>query len=346
MGYFSYEALRGKRRLLLFLCAVMLIAFLLMAVPLKAQVDQQAVSVTQLYQNARGSVVVIACLQPQSGTFGVTYSPVEGSGFVYNFNGRMVVITNNHVVNQGVNISVTFSDGNAYAASILGNDPYSDLAVLQANAPASEYQPLQLTTSSSLVVGEFVAAIGNPFGLSGSITTGIVSGLGRTITETAAGNYPISNVIQTDAAINPGNSGGPLLNANGQVVGITTAVISGSTGVGFAVPSDTIIKEINSLVTTGNYTQHPYLGIDSVDMSYDIATQIGAPVTYGVLVEQVVSGGPASNAGIKGGSTTRVIDGTQVIVGGDIITAFNGTRIVDDDTLASYLEQNTSPAKY
>lgn len=339
------KSLSLNRRPLQFLIATLLAVFVLsvLVVPVKAQVTQQPISVTQLYQNVSESVVVITDLQPQTSLLGPSYTFVEGSGFVYDFNGRMVIITNNHVIYQGTNISVTFRNGDGYSATVLGSDLYADLAVIQADAPASEYKPLQLASSSSLSVGDFVAAFGSPFGLAGSITTGIVSGLGRTITETTAGNYPIANVIQTDAPINPGNSGGPLLNANGQVVGINTATVSGSTGVGFAIPSDTIAREIDSLITTGNYTQHSYLGITSTDMTYDIAKQTGAPVTYGVLIQQVVSGGPADKAGIKGGTNQTVVDGFQIVVGGDIIIALNGIRIINGDGLSSYLEQKTLP---
>jgi S1-C subfamily serine protease len=302
------------------------------------------VSVSQLYQNVQDSVVVITDTQPQ--TSGATQTMfVQGSGFVYNFNGRMVIITNYHVIAQGTGISVTFRNGNGYAANVIGADPYADLAVLTSTAPSTEYKPLQIVSSSSLSVGDFVAAFGSPFGLSGSITTGIVSQIGRTITETTAGNYPIANVIQTDAPINPGNSGGPLLNSDGSVVGINTAGVTGSTGVGFAIPSDTILREINSLVTTGTYTQHSYLGITSVDMSYDIANHTGVSVTYGVLVQAVTSGGPAATAGIKAGTSTATIDGSTLTVGGDIITALNGTRIINGDQLSSYLEQNASPGQ-
>ena len=308
-------------------------------------VQPQAVSISQLYQNVQDSVVVITDQQLQTGVFGQSYALVQGSGFVYNHNGRMIIVTNYHVVNQAINISVTFRNGNGYAANVLGADPYADLAVVSANAPASEYKPLQVVSSSSLNVGDFVAAFGSPFGLSGSLTTGIVSQLGRTITETTAGNFPIPNVIQTDAPINPGNSGGPLLNSNGQVVGINTATVSGSTGVGFAIPSDTILREINSLVTTGTYAQHSYLGIGGVDMNYDIASQTGLSLTYGVLLQQVANGGPADKAGLKAGTNQAVIDGKSVVVGGDVIIAFNGSRIINTDGLSSYIEQNTLPTQ-
>jgi S1-C subfamily serine protease len=307
------------------------------------QVNAQ-VSITQLYQNVEQSVVVITDLQPSTGTFGqTTYTPVQGSGFVYNLNGQMIIVTNFHVIDQGVNISVTFKNGNGYAATVLGSDPYADLAALSTNAPASEYHPLEIASSSSLQVGDFVAALGSPFGLSGSITTGIVSQLGRTITESTAGNFPIANVIQTDAPINPGNSGGPLLNDQGQVVGINTAGVSGSQGVGFAIPSDTILKEINDLVQTGTYTQHAYMGISGVDNTYDIASQTGLSATYGVLIQQVVSGGPAAQAGLRAGTTTATVDGATLMVGGDLIIAINNTRIINNDALSTYLEQKTLP---
>jgi S1-C subfamily serine protease len=244
---------------------------------------------------------------------------------------------------------LTFSDGDGYAATVLGSDPYSDLAVLFTDAPASEFHPLQVVSSSTLNVGDFVAAVGSPFGLAGSMTTGIVSALGRTITETTAGNYPIADVIQFSAPINPGNSGGPLLNAAGQVVGINTAGIEntqeGGTaqGVGFAIPSDTILREITSLVDTGSYTQYPYMGIGVVDMTYDIAAQERLSVTYGVLVEQIASGGPADSAGLKAGTTQTTVDGNTIYVGGDIITSINGTRIVNEDDLSTYLAENTLP---
>ena len=151
------------------------------------------------------------------------------------------MLTNYHVVQGTTDLSVTFSDGNGYSATVLGTDPYSDLAVLSVNAPASEFKPLDIVSSSTLAVGESVIAIGNPYGLVGSLTTGVVSALGRTITEQdIAGEYAIANIIQTSTPINPGNSGGPLLNAVGNVVGITTAIVTNSQGLGFAIPSDTI----------------------------------------------------------------------------------------------------------
>jgi S1-C subfamily serine protease len=307
------------------------------------QVIPENVSLSQLYQNVRDSIVVITDLMVESTAYGQQTVEVQGSGFVYNFTGRMVIVTNNHVVEDATNISVTFSDGDAYVATVLGSDEYSDLAVLSSNAPANEFEPLQIASSSTLEVGDFVAAVGSPFGLAGSMTTGIVSQLGRTITEPAAGNYPIADMIQTSTPINSGNSGGPLLNDKGQVVGITTAVVTDSQGLGFAIPSNTILREIASLVDTGSYTQHPWLGIGMTDMTFEIANAMGLNTTYGVLIAQIISGGPADKAGLEGGTHHVTMSGGEVVIGGDVIIAVNGNRIIDSDSLSTYLEENTRP---
>jgi S1-C subfamily serine protease len=269
---------------------------------------------------------------------------VQGSGFVYDYDGLMVTITNYHVIEGATSITVEFNNGNTYAAETLGSDKYSDLAVLSVDAPSTEFRPLQIASSSTLSVGDYVIAIGNPYGLIGSMTTGIVSALGRTITESTS-NYAIADVIQTSTPINSGNSGGPLLNEHGQVIGITTAIVSGSTGLGFAIPSNTILREIGSLINTGSYTLHPYLGISGTDMTYGIAEKMSINTTYGVLVTQITSGGPASNAGLKGYTSTASIHGSIVYVGGDIITAVNGHRVVDMDSLLTYLEEYALPGQ-
>ncbi len=300
-------------------------------------------SVVQLYQTIQDSVVTVTAQRLQATDNEDEFDLAQGSGFVYTFNNRMVIITNFHVINQAVEISVTFSDGNGYAANVLGSDPYADLAVLAVVATTSQYPSLHVVSSSTLRVGDFVVAVGSPFGLSGSMTTGIVSQLGRTLTSPTAGNYPVANVIQTDAPINPGNSGGPLLNSQGQVVGINTAIVSESTGIGFAVPSSTLLREISDLVNTGSYNKHPYLGISSVDMNYYIAQKMDIDVTYGVLIQQVTQDGPADEAGLRAGNTQTTINRATLAIGGDIITAINGNRIINTDDLSSYLEENTQP---
>ncbi|MDG6987752.1 MAG: trypsin-like peptidase domain-containing protein [Nitrososphaerota archaeon] len=301
----------------------------------------QGLDTVQIYKADSGGVVTVQGTSISGGT----NSTVLGSGFVINYTGNFYIVTNFHVV-SGVNgITVTFQDGDAYPATVLGSDGYSDLAVLNVSAPASEFHPLDLVSSALLAVGQPVAVIGNPFGLAGSMTAGIVSQLGRTISDPLAGNFAIADVIQFSAPINPGNSGGPLLDSQGAVVGITTATVQSSQGVGFAIPSDTILKELSSLVTTGSYDLHSYMGITTVDMSYQLAQLENANVTYGVLVEQVVSGGPAQAAGLKGGTGTADVSGSSYLIGGDIITAVNGTKIVNSDSLSTYLEEYTLPGQ-
>jgi S1-C subfamily serine protease len=281
---------------------------------------QNGTSLVDIYSYLRNSVVLVQGDTSDGG--------VQGSGFVYDFNGRPVVLTNYHVVQDTTNLSVTFSNGHGYSATILGTDPYSDLAVLSVNnAPASEFKPVTIVSSAPLSVGEPVIAIGNPYGLVGSLTTGVVSATGRTIIEDAAGGYAIANIIQTSTPINPGNSGGPLLNSVGNVVGITTAIVSDSQGLGFAIPSNTILREISALVTTGSYNGHSYLGVRGEDMSYSAAQQMGVNVTYGWRLESVNIGGPSAGK--------LAVD--------DIIIAMNDQTIKNNDDLASYLEAHTIP---
>jgi len=302
-------------------------------------------SLSQLYDIVKDSIVSVRGIISQRTFFGLIYSQVQGSGFVYNFTGRMVIITNYHVVNSAINITVTFKNGDGYAATVLGSDPYADLAVLSTNSLQTEFKPLEIVSASTLNVGDPVIAIGNPFGLEGSMTTGIVSQLGRTITESTSGGLTIANVIQISAPINSGNSGGPLLNYLGQVVGITTAIVAGSQGLGFAIPSSTILQEITALVRTGSYTAHSWLGATGTDMTYEIAAKMNVNVTYGWLITQVTSGGPADKAGLHAGTRQVQVAGTTIIVGGDIISALNGVRIVNEDDLLTYLEEYTWPGQ-
>lgn len=303
-------------------------------------------SLAQLYAEVKDSVVVIQGLTVQYDIFRRPYyTSVQGSGFIYNFNRQMVAITNNHVVQGTINITVTFINGNSYAATVLGSDPYADIAVLSTEAPQSEYTPLEIVSSSTLSVGDSLIAVGGPYGLAGSMTTGIVSALGRTITEDMSGGYPIANVIQMSVPINPGNSGGPLLNYQGQVVGITTAIVSDSQGLGFAIPSSAVLREIESLVSTGSYNKHPTIGASGTDMTYEIAKTMNVDITYGWLIAQVNSGGPAAEAGLHGGTRQVTVGGQSVMIGGDIIIAFNGVRIRGIDDLSSFLEENTLPGQ-
>ncbi len=282
---------------------------------------QNGTALSDIYNNVHNSVVLVQGTASDG-------SGVQGSGFVYNFEGRNVILTNNHVVSGNTKISVTFSDGHGFGATVLGADVYSDLAVVSVNgADASEFHPITIIGSSTVGVGEVVIAIGNPYGLVGSLTTGVVSATGRTIQEDTSNKYSIANIIQISAPINPGNSGGPLLNAAGNVVGITTAIVSQSQGLGFAIPSNTILREVSGLINYGSFNGHSYLGVEGQDMTYDLAQKNGDSVTYGWKIMTIVAGGPS--------------DGKLNV--GDIIIAMNNQTIKSNDDLASYLEQNTLP---
>ena len=285
---------------------------------------QNSTSLTEIYERVKDSVVLVRG-ETDSGT-------VQGSGFVYNYTGAVVIVTNNHVVHGTNSLSITFSNGDGYAAVINGTDPYADIAVLSApSAPQTEFKPLEIVSSTTLKVGNPVLAVGNPYGLVGSMTTGVISALGRTIDESEyTGGFAIANIIQTSAPINPGNSGGPLINLDGKVIGITTAIVADSQGLGFAVPSNTILREIFSLVENGTYEGHPYLGVNGSDMDYETAQTMQVNVTYGWKIASTVSGGPASDAGIQAS---------------DIIIGMNGTRIRNGDEMSSYLEENTRPGQ-
>ena len=302
-------------------------------------------SLSNIYEQVKDSVVVIQGQISQNTFFGTQYGEVQGSGFVYNEDGEKVVITNYHVVHQAEDITVELSNGNTYPASVLGSDPYSDLAILQVDAPQNELKPLEIVSSSTLKVGDYVIAIGSPYGLGGTMTTGIVSQLGRTIQESLAGSFPIANIIQTSVPINPGNSGGPLLDYEGSVVGITTAIIQNSNGLGFSIPSDTILHEIDALVKTGLYDQHPWLGISGADMNYLIAKYLDVNITYGWIISSTTNNGAAKQAGLKGGTNQVRIGDTYVVVGGDIIVAIDNYKILNGDSMMSYLEEHTIPGQ-
>jgi len=284
---------------------------------------QNSTALAEMYEKVKDSVVLIIGTTSTGG--------VQGSGFVYDFFGTIVVVTNYHVVYDTTSVSVTFSNGNGYKATVNGTDPYADLAVLSVDAPEDEFEPLEVVSSLVLRVGDPVIAIGNPYGLVGSMTTGVVSALGRTIAEEEyTGGFAIANIIQTSAPINPGNSGGPLLNYCGKVVGITTAIVADSQGLGFAIPSNTLIREAKDLIETGTYGGHSYLGVKGTDMNYEIAQEMGVNVTYGWKIVEFLDPSPAKDYGVKVN---------------DIIIAMNDTAIKNSDDLASYLEENTLPGE-
>ena len=260
-----------------------------------------------------------------------------GSGFVFDKKGH--IITNAHVVNDARKIVVTFLDGRSYNAEMIGVDKFTDIAVIKVNADL-KLSPLLIGDSSNLKVGEPIAAIGNPFGLSGSMTAGIVSQLGRLLPSGLG--YSIPDVIQTDAAINPGNSGGPLLNMRGEMVGINTAIQSATgefTGVGFAVPSQTVAKIVPTLIEKGEY-RHPWIGIQGQDIDPDLANVLGLKDAKGLLVVSVIEDSPAQKAGLIG--SERSIEGTRYIVGGDIILAVDGIEVRQIDDILIHLQRAKS----
>ena len=306
-------------------------------------------TLTDLFTETQQSVVQVSgTVNNGNPSFGISL----GSGFVYDKSGH--IITNYHVIagSDPNDISVTFLDGTVYKARVVGADQYSDLTVLHVedDVPADKLIPLPLGNSSALQVGQEVVAIGNPFGLSGSMTEGIVSGLNRLIpvyqdplSNVAAPAFSIPNVIQTDAAINPGNSGGPLLDMQGEVIGINSAIFSttgGSAGVGFAIPSNAITEIAPVLIERGAF-QHPWLGVSGTDMTPEIAEAMGLEEPKGFLVIEVVPGGPADMAGIQEGNTPMQLGGREITLGGDVILAVNDKDVRKIDDMLGYLQEET-----
>ena len=265
-----------------------------------------------------------------------------GSGIVYDISGH--VITNNHVVADAQKIRVVFHDGQSYTGKVIGTDPFADLAVVRVDADPEVLHPLQLGDSSKLRIGDEVAAIGSPFGLTGSMTSGIISQLGRLLTPPDASSFSIPNVIQTDAAINPGNSGGPLLNMQGEVIGINTAIQSSTgefSGLGFAIPSNTMKRIIPALIHDGHY-KHPWLGISGISIDPDLSSTLELPVQSGFLIQNVVPDSPASEAGLQGYKENKTIDGTKYKIGGDIIVGVDGNPVEKIEDILNYLQEQRS----
>jgi len=311
------------------------------------QNNSTELKIQDLFSQTSKSVVQITVIDPLSNA-----QQALGSGFLYDKDGH--IITNNHVVafNEGNNnYLVTFSNGNSYQAKLIGHDPYSDLAVLKLDPIDIVLSPIPLGNSSSLRVGDTVAAIGNPFGLSGSLTVGIVSGLGRLLPSTEgstspfsqfAMNFNIPDIIQTDAAINPGNSGGPLLNLKGEVIGINSAIYSNTgvnAGIGFAVPSNTVKKVVQSIISSGKYL-HPYLGVVGMDITPQLAKIFGLKESKGFLITDITPGSPAAKSGkLQKGTITYNQRGEIIDSDGDIIVAIDDKEVRKIDDILTYLER-------
>jgi len=291
-------------------------------------------SLTLIYNNTRNSVVLIEV----DGLSGAG----QGSGFVYDEEGR--IITNNHVVEGADEIQVTFLDGTIVEATLVGTDPYSDMAVIDVDVPENLLIPVKWASSADLLVGEQVIALGNPFGLENTMTEGIVSATGRQMD--APGRYAIIDVIQTDAAINPGNSGGPLLNSEGEVVGMNTAILSETrqfSGIGFAIPSDTILREAPYIIEEGKF-DHAYLGITGTDLIPEIREIMDLDDSIkGALVTDLTEGGPADTAGLHGGNREANIDGFTINIGGDVIIGVEGMSVRSFYDLVVILERGYRP---
>jgi len=299
-------------------------------------IQQSKLSLVQLFEQSESGVVRIVVDREGDvlGRSGI------GSGFVYNALGH--IVTNAHVVDGSNKITVTFLDGRQYNAELIGTDPFTDIAVVKVDADPLLLEPLPIGDSNNLKVGEGVAAIGNPFGLSGSMTSGIISALGRTIPSQEV--FSIPDVIQTDAAINPGNSGGPLLNMKGQVIGINTAIRSATgefTGVGFSVPSRTVSKIVPILIEEGAY-HHPWMGISGRDINPELAKVLGLQDAKGFLVIQIVEGSPADKAGLHGSDKTKEVNGINYPIGGDIILSVDRKEVRSIDDILIHLQREKS----
>jgi len=265
--------------------------------------------------------------------------PKQGSGSGIIIDDRGYVLTNHHVIMEAQSVQVTLSDGSSYPAKLIGSDPDSDLAVIKIAAPKSKLKSIRLGDSDKLRVGQKVLAIGNPFGLKETLTTGIISSIGRSIR--APSGLLIEDMIQTDASINPGNSGGPLLNSDGELIGINSAIFTpsgGSVGIGFAIPVNTARKVFPQLMARG-YVEYPWLGAGLQTLRPSLAEALKLPVRYGVMLAEVVKDGPADRAGLRGATRQVRLGNTIVAIGGDIILQIDGKKVESGDVLIRYLRE-------
>jgi S1-C subfamily serine protease len=312
-----------------------------------SQSQNNQTTLPTIFKKAENSVVQITSTVSNPNTMMIINgNPVQsqserlGSGFVFDKQGH--IITNSHVVEGVPTVDVTFVDGNTYTAKVVGLDRDNDIAVLQITDDFSQEKiiPLTMGNSSNLQVGQQISAVGNPYGLADTMTTGIISQTGRLLSD-PSNQYSISNTIQIDAPINPGNSGGPLMDMQGQVVGMNTAIFSDNgafSGIGFAIPSNTIVKEVPVLIKAGTY-EHPWLGIAGSSLTPQIAQALGLSKNFkGVLISSTISGGPAAKAGVQGSSVQEDTNGNQILAGGDIITSIDGKPVKRMDDLISYID--------
>ena len=290
-------------------------------------------SLIDIFEKSEASIVQVSVVRGES-------DGGMGSGFVYSDEGY--VITNQHVVQDAERVMITFLDGEAYIGNVIGTDRDLDIAVVKVEPTNTYLQPMKIGDSSKLKVGEKIAAIGNPFGLSGSMTSGIVSQMGRLLPQETG--YSIPDVIQTDAAINPGNSGGPLINMKGEVVGINTAIQSATgefSGIGFAVPANTVKKVVPVLIQDGEF-KHPWMGISGTDVDPELAEVRGLNSSKGFLVVSVIEGSPAETAGLLGVTETKETDGREFALDGDIILSIDGETVRKISDILVHLQREKS----
>ena len=283
-----------------------------------------------LYQRLAPSVVNITSTIVEHDFF-FNVIPRQGTGSGSIIDSRGYILTNNHVIGDG-KLEVTLADGKKYAAKLVGSDPDTDLAVVKIDAPKENLTVIPMGNSTHLKVGQKAMAIGNPYGLGQTLTTGVVSSVGRTMR--AENGTLVEDIIQTDASINPGNSGGPLIDSSGNMIGITTAIFSptgASVGIGFAIPVNTAERIVNDLIEKGYYS-YPFLGATLMNLFPDIAEALRLPVKTGAMVVETTHGGPADKAGIRAGNRKAQIGNNIVTVGGDVITSVNGVEVKDADS--------------
>ena len=300
---------------------------------LVSQGDIEEQLVIDVYDRVGPAVVCITAQQQ--------FGQCIGSGFVIDREGH--IVTNNHVAEAAPDLLVTLADEHTAPAKVIGTDPGSDLAVLQIDVSPEELTPVELGDSSSLRVGQRAIAIGNPFGLERTITTGVLSSVGRTLARDDS-DFQLAQVLQTDAAINPGNSGGPLLDSQGRVIGVNTAIrsLSGvNSGVGFAIPVDIVKRVVPELIATGHY-RHTWLGVRGQTITAEAVEAMDLPVQIGVLVFAVEPGSPAEKASIRGGGREVLVAGVPMMAGGDIIVAIDDVTVKRFDDVVNYLATRTS----
>jgi S1-C subfamily serine protease len=298
-------------------------------------------AVARLYEEIGPAVVNITTTAYAYDMFRFAVVPQQGSGSGFLFDDQGHIATNEHVVRDATQLEVTFSDGTRLPGRLVGRDTATDLAVVKVDLPQGlRPRPIPLADSSAVRVGQFAIAIGNPFGFERTITTGVISSVGRTLRSQQG--QMMRGVLQTDAAINPGNSGGPLLNARGEAIGINTMIFSpsgGSVGVGFATASNAARRWLPELVAKGR-ASHPWIGFESVPLTPALAQSLRLSTTEGVLIASVPAGSPAGQAGLRGGNRQVRVGNQRVVVGGDVVTAADGRKLTDPDALDAYLEDN------